>query len=223
LFLDEFGELPLEAQVRLLRVLQDGSFLPVGSATEQQVDVRIIAATNKNLIEEVAEGRFREDLFYRVAIGVITLPPLRERIGDIWLLAEYLMEKINNDAVGQIGYKDKNLSVGAKKVILNHLWPGNIRDLHATLLRASLWGGGDQILADDIKEAMLESPTKGELILGKDVSEGIDINDILRDVSVYYIERALTAAHGSKTKAAELLSLKNYQTLNNWMEKYGIK
>jgi len=223
LFLDEFGELSQDAQVRLLRVLQDGSFIPVGSTHEEEADVRIIVATNKNLAEEIAEGRFREDLFYRVAIGVINLPPLRLRRGDKWLLAEYLIGQINKEAATQPGYRDKNISAGAKKIILNHAWPGNVREMHATLLRASLWGRDSKISEADLKEAMLEAPQKELQVLGRDISQGIDINDILRSVSVHYIERALAEAGGSKKKAAELLSLKNYQTLNNWIEKYDIK
>ena len=97
LFLDEFGELPLDSQVRLLRVLQDGSYTPVGSTVAKSTDVRIIAATNKNLMEEVASGRFREDLFYRVAIGVLNLPPLRERSGDLLLLANSILAKITEE------------------------------------------------------------------------------------------------------------------------------
>ncbi|MCG8312016.1 MAG: sigma-54 dependent transcriptional regulator [Pseudomonadales bacterium] len=223
LFLDEFGELPLDVQVRLLRVLQDGKYLPVGATKEEQTDVRLIVATNKNLSQEVAEGRFREDLFYRVAIGVINLPPLRQRKGDKWLLAEHLLTDINKDAASQPGYKDKNISTGAKKVILNHEWPGNVRELYATLLRASLWGNGESITESDLKEAMLTTPKQDQTILGRDISQGIDINELIKDVSVHYIERAMAETGGSKTKAAELLSLKNYQTLNNWMEKYSIQ
>jgi len=223
LFLDEFGELPLDAQVRLLRVLQDGTYIPVGSAQEKITDVRIIVATNKNLVDEIAEGRFREDLFYRVAIGIINLPPVRERKGDKWLLAEYLLKQINLDAVNQPGYKDKKFSAGAKKLILSSDWPGNVRELHATILRASLWGAENKISESDIKEAMLVTPQKVAQILDRDIDQGININDVLKEVSVHYIQRAMTVSGGSKTRAAKLLKLKNYQTLNNWMEKYKIK
>lgn len=223
LFLDEFGELPLDAQVRLLRVLQDGSYIPVGAGEERVTDVRIVVATNRNLPEEVAAGRFREDLFYRVAIGVINLPPVRSRKGDKWLLAEHLMDQINGEAATQPGYTEKKISAGAKKVILSHAWPGNVRELHATLLRASLWGRTGSLSEADLREAMLEAPQDEQRVLDRDISQGIDINAVLSEVSVHYIERALLESGGSKTKAAELLSLKNYQTLNNWMERYGIK
>ena len=222
LFLDEFGELPLDAQVRLLRVLQDGTFVPVGGVKEQKANVRIIVATNRDLSSRISEGEFREDLFYRVAIGVLNLPPLRERKGDKWLLAEKMIEQINQEAGCQPGYKDKKISAGAKKIILSHSWPGNVRELYATLLRASLWGVGTNISEADLSEAMLGVNSSGQDILGRDLSEGIDINKVIGEVCVHYIERALADSNGSKTKAAELLSIKNYQTLNNWMDKYGM-
>ncbi len=223
LFLDEFGELPADAQVRLLRVLQDGTFVPVGAVQEKKVNVRIVVATNRNLAQEVAEGNFREDLFYRVAIGVLNLPPLKDRQGDQWLLAENMIEQINKEAASQPGYENKKISIGAKKVILNHVWPGNVRELYATLLRASLWGSSSSLSETDIKEAMLGVNASIQPVLDRDVSQGIDINGIISEVSTHYIKRAMAEANGSKKKAAELLSLKNYQTLNNWMDKYGIE
>lgn len=223
LFLDEFGELTPETQVRLLRVLQDGTFTPLGSTVQKTTNVRIIAATNRNLMEEVAAGRFREDLFYRVAIGVISLPPLRERGGDLALLADTLMANINRDADGEPGYVDKKISASAKNIIKSYAWPGNVRELYATLLRASLWQPKAAISGDDIREAIMQRPVAKAEILNRDISQGIDINDIISDVYRHYVERALSASNGSKSKAAELLGLKNYQTLSNWMEKYGIE
>lgn len=223
LFLDEFGDLTLSQQVRLLRVLQDGTFTPVGSTKELKVNVRIIAATNRNLVEEVAAGRFREDLFYRVAIGVLHLPPLRQRKEDIVPLAESLLEKINNEAVSQSGSNYKKLSVKAKNLIKTYVWPGNARELNATLLRASLWGAGESITDKDIQQASFQSTQKENSLLAQDVSQGIDLEGLLDRVSVHYIEQGLAQTHGSKTKAAELLGFKNYQTLSNWMEKLGIE
>lgn len=223
LFLDEFGELPLGSQVRLLRVLQDGTFAPVGSTKELSVDVRIIAATNKNLMTEVAEGRFREDLFYRVAIGVIHLPPLRERAGDLSLLSDALLANINNEGRQQPGHVDKKISAGARNIISMHPWPGNIRELNATLLRASLWQPGEILSETDIKESLIQAPARGDGIMGRDISQGIDINGLISSVCTHYIERALEQSGGSKSKAAELLGLASYQTLTNWMDKYGIK
>ncbi|MGY6275107.1 sigma-54 interaction domain-containing protein [Methylomonas sp. MgM2] len=223
LFLDEFGELPLESQVRLLRVIQQGTFTPVGSTAEKRVDVRIIAATNRNLIEEIAEGKFREDLFYRVAIGMITLPPLRQRKGDLPLLAKALLEKVNQEANNAPGYIHKNLSVSAIKFICNYGWPGNVRELQATILRASLWQQDKLLTEDDIRDALLETCPVRDGILGRDLSQGIDITEIIKEVSTHYIERALKENDGNKSKAAAMLGLKNYQTLNNWIEKYDVK
>ncbi len=223
LFLDEFGELPLESQVRLLRVLQDGTFTPVGSTKKKTVNVRLIAATNKNLVDEIAEGRFREDLFYRVAIGVLNLPPLRDRKGDLTLLADSLMEQINSDAETQPNYEHKKISIKARNFINSYAWPGNVRELNATLLRASLWHTGKSLSAEDIKNAVIQSKPKSEQVLGLNMSQGFDINEIIKSVSVHYIERALAETNGSKTKSAEMLGIKNYQTLNNWIEKYDVK
>lgn len=223
LFLDEFGELPLDSQVRLLRVLQDGTYTQVGSTVAKSTDVRIIAATNKNLMDEVAAGRFREDLFYRIAIGVLHLPPLRERVDDLLLLTNSILAKIANEASPSSGAKGKKLSVKARKVIQGYHWPGNVRELQATLLRATLWHRGDTLSDEDIRGALMSITPRKEGVLEQDVTQGIDINEIISSVCRHYIEQALTVSNGSKSKAAELLGLKNYQTLSNWMEKYGIK
>jgi transcriptional regulator with PAS, ATPase and Fis domain len=220
LFLDEFGELEPPVQVRLLRVLQDGKFTPVGATKEKKVDVRIVTATNKNLMVEVSEGRFREDLFYRIAVGVLHLPPLRERHGDISLLTDTLLA-----AIGSVDahLKNKEISVEARNVILKQSWQGNVRELHSTLLRACLWSQGATIKASDIERALFHMPEREVGMLGRDITQGIDINEIISDVSAHYIERALAECGGNKSKAAGLLGLKNYQTLNNWMEKYGVE
>ncbi|MCG8339188.1 MAG: sigma 54-interacting transcriptional regulator [Proteobacteria bacterium] len=223
LFLDEFGELPLDAQVRLLRVLQDGTLVRVGETKEKTVNVRIIVATNKDLLKEVAAGRFREDLYYRVAIGILQLPPLRERTGDFGLLCERLLEQINEEAKDQVGYWGKKISAKAKNIMLNYSWPGNIRELYATLLRASLWSSGKSISENDVKEAMFQQPTKNESVLFRSIDKEFKIQNIMEMVAKHYIERALQKHNGNKTKAAEDLGLKNYQTLTNWMGKYGIE
>jgi len=219
LFLDEFGELPADAQVRLLRVLQSGEISKVGDSKTKQVDVRIIAATNRNLANEIAQGNFREDLFYRVAIGILTLPPLRDRAGDIALLSEYLIKKINQEASSQPNYINKRISIKAKNIILNHSWQGNIRELQGALLRASIWAEGDEISEADLQDAMLERPqtqTAGELL---EIGDGIDIKEVLDDMKTKYITQALKETAGNKKKAAKLLNIKNYQTLTNWIDK----
>jgi transcriptional regulator with PAS, ATPase and Fis domain len=219
LFLDEFGELEPAVQVRLLRVFQEGTFTPVGGSREQSVDVRIITATHRNLMEAVANGSFREDLFYRVAVGVLHLPPIREREGDLSLLSETLLATLGGDADG---LRHKKLSPEAKNIIARHPWRGNVRELQSTLLRAALWCRGNTIQVEDMQQALFLMPEKGSGLLDQDVSQGVDIQEIIGEIAGHYIRRALDAAGQNKTRAAQLLGLNNYQTLSNWIEKYGI-
>ncbi len=219
LFLDEFGELEPNVQVRLLRVLQESTFTPVGGIQEQKADIRLITATHRNLMEAVADGTFREDLFYRVAVGVLHLPPLREREGDLLLLADALLVLL---AEQNEGFKHKELSPEAKKIILKHPWRGNVRELQSTLLRSNLWCQRESIGAEDINQALFQMPEKEADILDRDVSQGIDLQDIIGEIASRYILRALDCTGHNKTRTAQLLGLNNYQTLNNWMEKYGI-
>ena len=223
LFLDEFGELPADAQVRLLRVLQSGEISMVGDSSTKQVDVRIIAATNRNLSTEVAQGNFREDLFYRVAVGIITLPPLRDRSGDVAMLAEYLIDKINQQASNQPSYVSKKISIKAKNVILSQTWSGNIRELYGTLLRASIWAETEEITDIDIKDALLDKPQKNSLTELPEIGEGIDIQDVSDNIKRNYVVKALKQAAGNKKKATQLLNLPNYQTLSNWMKILNLK
>jgi transcriptional regulator with PAS, ATPase and Fis domain len=220
LFLDEFGELDPAVQVRLLRVLQNGRFTPVGGVKEIEVDVRIITATNKDLMLEVSEGRFREDLFYRVAVGVLHLPPLRERQGDISLLSDTLIRAIG---MADAQLKDKEISAEAKKIILKQSWSGNIRELQSTLLRAALWSQGSIITAANLERALFRMPEKEMGVLGRDIAQGIDIYEVLDEVTKHYLERAIEHTGDSKTKIAKLLKIKNYQTVDNWIKKYGIE
>lgn len=219
LFLDEFGELEPPVQVRLLRVLNDGVVTPVGSDKEKVVDVRIITATNRDLMREVSEGRFREDLFYRIAVGVLNLPPLRERHGDLLLLADYLLAGI---AEQDEKFKNKKLSPDGKNLILQHTWLGNIRELHSTLFRAVLWSEEAVIGRDDIERALFKMPTKNNSVLDRDLSQGVDINEIISEVCVHYLKRSLAESAGVKKKAAQLLGLNSPQVLSKWMEKYGV-
>jgi len=222
LFLDEFGELPLDSQVRLLRVIQQGTLTPVGSTNEKKVDVRIITATNKDLANEVIEGRFREDLFYRIAIGVLHLPALRHRSGDITHLAKALLEQINQEAKHEQEYIHKKFSANAINFISQQPWAGNVRELQATILRATLWQAGNVLNEDDIKQSLISSTRKSESIMDRDLSQGFDINEIIGELTKSYVVKAMERCHGNKSKAAALLGLKNYQTLNNWIEKYNI-
>ncbi len=148
IFLDEISELPLEAQVKLLRVLQDGEIQPVGARLPSQVDVRVIAATNKRLLEEVEAGRFREDLYYRLNVVQLTIPPLRERVGDIPALSRHLLDRI----AAQPGLHSMGITNEALSLLGRHDWPGNVRQLHNTLFRAAVLCDGDALTAADFPQ-----------------------------------------------------------------------
>lgn len=224
LFLDEIGELPRPVQVKLLRTLQEGVVTPVGSSEARRVDVRIIAATNRTLIDEAASGRFREDLFYRLAVAIIKLPPLRERAGDISLLIDAMLAHVNEESA-KLGLKHKKLSASAKNIMLQHRWPGNVRELLNTLQRASACSDDETISAEAMRDAILMAqPAKPgqEGILDRPIADGVELEEVLATVARHYIERALAHSHNNKTQAATLLGLGSYQTLTNWMKRYGI-
>jgi len=224
LFLDEVGELPLSVQVKLLRVLQDYEVTRIGARTPNRVDVRIIAATNRSIVEEVAAGRFREDLFYRLAVAVLRLPPLRDRSGDVGVLVDELLDQINREAVGEPGYVQKKLSVGARNLAIGHRWPGNVRELLLTLKRAAIWSDGETITTEHLREALLAVPAAHRSeVLGRPLGPGLDLPELLSDVARHYLERALDESGGNKTKAAELVGLPSYQTLTNWLQRYGVR
>ena len=207
-------------QVRLLRVLQEGTFTPVGASREVQVDVRLITATHRNLMADVAQGNFREDLFYRVAVGVLHLPALREREGDLQLLTDALLAGIGSQ---DPSLKGKKVSLEAKELIQRHPWRGNVRELHATLLRAALWCRDSLITQGDIDQALFKLPTHDNDLMAMDVSQGLDINHIISKVVSHYVRGALLATGQNKTRAAALLGLKSQQTLSKWMEKHCVE
>lgn len=223
LFLDEIGELPLSAQVKLLRALQQGEILPVGSSRPRTVNVRPIAATNRLLPSEVEAGRFREDLFYRLAVAVLRLPPLRERANDLALLIDRLLERVNREGERQPGHMHKKLSAGARNLLLSHPWPGNVRELQNTLRRAVLWSSDETLTADDVREALLPvAADRGETVLDRPLGNRLDLRALLANVARHYLERALEQSGGNKTEAARLVGLPSYQTFTNWMKRYGL-
>ncbi len=223
IFLDEIGELPLSAQVKLLRVLQQSEITPVGASFPIKIDVRVISATHRDLIQEVSRSAFREDLFYRLAVLVLKIPPLRERPGDLGLLVENILTHINNENSDQAGYNHKKLSVSAKNLILQHPWPGNVRELQNTLRRAAIWTEGASINEIDLKESLFPTLTKTtQDILALPFADDFNLKKLLDKVATTYIERALKESGGNKTKAAKLLGLPSYQTLTNWVERHGV-
>lgn len=223
LFLDELGELSAEAQVKILRVLNDGMVRRLNSLSEQSVDVRIIAATNCDLLGAVARGQFRADLFYRVAVAMLKLPPLREREGDLALLLESILGQVNERLANEPDYKNKKFSANAKNIMVRHSWPGNAREMFNTILRICVWCQGVTIQEDDVRQALLPNTIEqNDDILQKPLGNGFKIQEIQDFISSHYIHRAIHEAGGNKSKAARLLGVSNYQTLSNWMKNLGI-
>ena len=223
LFLDEIGELTAAAQVKFLRILQDGKVLRLGSTSHRAVDVRIIAATNRSLSGEVSEGRFREDLFYRLAVADLKLPPLRERTGDLGLLIDRLLDQVNEDHARQPGFEPKKISPGARNLLLVQPWPGNVRELLNTLHRAALWTSGPSIRSEDVREALLPTVNPVDVkILERPLGDDLSLPDLMASVARHYLARALDETDGNKPRAARLVGLPSYQTFTNWIRKYGV-
>ena len=222
LFLDEIGELPKDMQVKLLRVLEGErtEIVRLGSSKPISVDVRIVAATNRNLIEEVGEGRFREDLFYRIAVAYLKLPPLRDRPGDLGLLIDHLIGQINRESEEQPGYRRKKIYPNARNILLNHDWPGNIRELQNTLRRAMVWTDGEILEKQDIEEALLPAFEKrDEDILNRPLDGDFSLEALFGEVARHYIQRAEEESK-NRTEAAKRLGFSSRQTFDNWKEKH---
>jgi len=209
LFLDELAELTPEVQAKLLRVIEDGKVEPLGSNTLRQVDVRIVAATNRNLDRAVAEGRFREDLYYRLKVFPISLPPLRARHGEIPHLAAALLKQIN-----QRYKRQRQLSKEALRRLEQHDWPGNVRELRGVLERSVLYSRDEVLGAEDM---LIETPaSKGKFDGLPEPCAGFSLEDFLRQVKKELIDRALAKSAGNQSAAAELLGVSK-QAINNYV------
>lgn len=222
LFLDEAGELPLSDQVKLLRAIQEGEITPLGGDTTR-VDVRVLAATNRDLAADMTKGRFREDLFFRLAVAVLSVPPLRERKGDMSLLIENFIAQINSESSDEPSWQNKNISASARNLLLQQAWPGNVRELLNTLRRAAIWSSATTIGVTEVRESLFRRTSSESSILGRALGEGFDIREVMTRVARHYLLRAMEDANGNKTAAAQLLGLPSYQTLTNWLKKYGVK
>lgn len=234
LFLDEFGECDLAMQAKLLRALQpphDKStccriFRPVGATEDVEADVRIIGATNRDLHERIEDGEFREDLLHRLSTIVLKLPPLRERNGDVALLAEALLNDINDRFREQNAdiYADKSLSVDAKRFVQQHTWPGNVRELTNALTQAAVMAGGPTVEVQDLAAAIAEFPVKRKNdVLNCPLGDGFNIDQHLEDIQRHFIKRAMEEAGGKVTKAARLLGMDNYQTLSAQLDRLKVE
>lgn len=213
LFLDEIGDMPLSLQAKLLRVLENSTFRRVGGTSDIKVDVRIIAATNKNLKEQIESGRFREDLFYRLNVIPIHLPPLRERREDIPLLIDYFIKKYSK--------VPKKVSPSAMKLLINCPWKGNIRELENAIERIVLMTDQEEITVSDIPVDIVSAPLEpsGLPVL---TGDGIELDRIIEEIEKRYITEALRLSGGSKTDAARLLNI-SFRSLRHRLHKYGIK
>ncbi|WP_035067797.1 sigma-54-dependent transcriptional regulator [Nitratidesulfovibrio termitidis] len=216
LFLDEIGELTPELQVKLLRVLQERRFERVGGTEEVEVDIRIVAATNKNLQEEVEKGNFREDLFYRLNVVHIALPPLRERREDIPLLVAHFVDKLAREN----GVTPKTFTPEALDYMTGYEWPGNIRQLQNVVERCLVLVSGDTIRVDDLPPELRdeESQLKSAVDL---LPVQLDLADTLERIEAALIRRALVRADFVQVKAAELLAISK-SLLQYKLKKYNI-
>ena len=220
LFMDEIGNMTLTMQVKLYRVLQEGKVRPLGSTEESDVDVRVIAATNKEFEKEIAEGRFREDLYYRLSVIPIHLPSLRERREDIPLLARHFLERFRKAMDKQI----EGISPEALRQLENYDWPGNVRELENTLERAVALETGKlislEVLSDKIKGYSTQ-PAAGDQRGAAIPAEGVNLEEVLAATERGYLLAALEKAGGVRTRAAELLKL-TYRSFRHSAKKYGI-
>ncbi|TCK05168.1 sigma-54-dependent transcriptional regulator [Phorcysia thermohydrogeniphila] len=214
LFLDEIGDMPLSLQAKLLRFLETKKFIPLGSTEEREVDVRIIAATNKNLREEIKKGNFREDLFYRIATIVVEVPPLRERREDIPLLVEHFVREFSS----KYGKEVKKVSKGFIEYLMELPLEGNVRELRNIIEREVILSENGVIGAGYHRK---DKTTEGKELIGIP-EEGIDLKQILSDIERNYLIKALEKAGGKKKKAAELLGL-TFREFRYRLSKYGIR
>jgi DNA-binding NtrC family response regulator len=205
IFLDEIGEVSPPTQILLLRVLQDRRFERVGGEETLEVDVRVIAATNKNLTEEMKKGTFREDLYYRLNVIPIFIPPLRERKDDISFLASHFMEKFSQEK----GKKIVDFSPDVMEIFLAHSWPGNVRELENVIEHAVIIAKKDEISMKDLPQYLLQKPLQGEHL--------VTLHDFEKDL----ILKTLKETNWNKHKAAKKLKI-NRSTLYGKMRRYGL-
>ncbi|MBN2372277.1 nitrogen regulation protein NR(I) [bacterium] len=235
IFLDEIGDMPVHVQAKILRVIQEGEIQRLGGSDTIKVDVRLIAATNKDIEAGVREGWFREDLYYRLNVLPVQLPPLRERKDDIPKLAGYFITRFKKELNKEIA----GIRPDAMELLMNYHWPGNVRELENTIKRAIVICKGNELLAEHLPGRIRCAETIGiraaeELMDGLEtlldrlfekIKEAVKDNpgmDIMSALEKGMIERAVQATSGNKLQAASILGI-NRNTLRNKMERYGIK
>lgn len=203
LLLDEIGEMPLALQVRLLRVLDNNSVMPVGGTSEVKVDVRIVSATNRDLSQMVEQGKFRKDLYYRLSVIPVQVPPLRERSDDVLLLARHFAVK----HASNLGRNTLEIDAGAETALRTFPWPGNVRELENVIERAVALCAGDKIGVGDLPQHVRDFVHAPEAATAELPPGGLDLESFVAGIETNLIKHALERAHYSHKKAAELLGL----------------
>ncbi len=217
LFLDEIGELPLQLQVKLLRALQEEEIRRLGSSQATKVDVRIVAATVKDLPKEVREGRFRDDLYYRLNVLSIHLPPLRERPEDMALLVDHFLEKHSD----KHGIRKPEISKAALRTLMDYRWPGNVRELENTIERVVILAE-DTVDPQDLPQDMLPPSSSPAIEERNNAENPLSLKRRVRGLEETLIRRALDLSHSNRTRAAKLLDI-SHRTLLYKMQEYGIR
>ena len=214
LFLDEIGELPASLQVKLLRVLQEEEVRPVGESKSRSIDVRVIAATSRDLEREVAAGRFREDLFYRLDVFRLRVPPLRERREDVPLLVDHFLAMFRET----LGKAVRTIADDALDRLVAHDWPGNVRELENVMERAMILCDGDRITLSELPDALAKPQRAAPLPAGRG---DFSLRRARRRFESELIERALEATGGNRTRAARLLEI-SHRALLYKLKEYGL-
>ncbi len=213
IFLDEISATSSALQIKLLRVLQEREFMRVGGTAEIKVDVHIIAASNKDLLSEVAKGAFREDLFYRLNVIPIHLPSIRERKDDIPLLVDFFLKKL------LAGKEPKKITPEAMNALIGFRWPGNVRELENTVERLAILCSGDTIRFEHIPDSLKSADTSAELISTDIPDEGLDLEAVLEKAEKRLLRKALEKSGGVKTEAAKLLKL-SFRSFRHRLQKF---
>jgi two-component system response regulator PilR (NtrC family) len=220
LFLDEVSEMSPQLQVKVLRLIEEKEFKPVGSVSTRRVDARFITATNRDLESEIQKGTFRKDLYYRINVIPVTIPPLRDRRDDIPILAEHFLAKYTRE----MKRAGKRLSGEVKEAMLRHPWPGNIRELENAVQRAVALSDGDVIGVKDLLETAQPGPdlrsAAAATVKALD-EEGLDLDQTMAEIETGYLRRALEMCKGNYTKAAQLLKM-SLRSFRYKLQKYGL-
>ncbi|HVO84546.1 MAG TPA: sigma-54 dependent transcriptional regulator [Syntrophobacteria bacterium] len=216
LFLDEIGELPRSLQVKLLRALQEEEIKRLGDTRPIKVDVRVLAATTKDLAGEVKAGRFRDDLFYRINVLQVTLPPLRERAGDIGLLIQHFVDK----TAKRLGLQVDQVNPAVLRALQRYSWPGNVRELENVIERAMVMAGGRTIELDDLPPALQQARVQASPLLPD--QDTLSIKEASRRLERELIRRALEKTGGNRTQAARLLEI-SHPALLYKIKEYGLE